>query len=438
MRRPLPRLSLCSRSKRSKSSHDLDAAVGFAGHFKGSSKIDQAMRNLGKGTVHEVWSHEGSKPFIYQGRMFTAMGDTVVCIEPETDQEFWRKQFRWSEGEHEGRLLDTALTSPALANRKAFVGSVQGKVLCLSTGDGQVLDEAEIGEPVGFQPAVAGGRVYVPVRVGACTAWKRVMRRTTAGSCGAAVPPTTACARTREHRPRKQFNYHVRQRPKPKTKDRNDMNLALVLTIAPYWHSQSQTWVIGGGPAGPVEEPLMEGVPQMIDALVQSIPNAKQGFRLLFSAQPFPGWQKKLTWLREEAGGDRYACENPHVEVRLRPTLLWYFDQAPAEIYVKAEAFRAETQYNGDYYEALARQEPVHEEQLRLLEMAFDADCAEDDVAMVRGELVLSPDGRLLPAGDPALDPDYRPPRPPNVRFIVRHPRQCAQLGGLSGSREAG
>ena len=39
---------------------------------------------------------------------------------------------------------------------------MQGKVLCLSTSDGQVLDEAEIGEPVGFQPAVAGGRVYVP------------------------------------------------------------------------------------------------------------------------------------------------------------------------------------------------------------------------------------------------------------------------------------
>jgi outer membrane protein assembly factor BamB len=151
-----------SRSPRSGGSHALDEAVGFGGNMKGSSKIHQAMRNLGKGTVHEVWSHEGAKPFIYQGRMLSAMGDTVLCIDPETDHEFWRKQFRWNEGEHEGRLLDTALTSPALANRKAFVGSVQGKVLCLSTSDGQVLDEAEIGEPVGFQPAVAGGRVYVP------------------------------------------------------------------------------------------------------------------------------------------------------------------------------------------------------------------------------------------------------------------------------------
>ena len=151
-----------SRSPRTHDSQVLDETVGFAGPKKGSSKIHQAMRNLGKGTVHEVWSHEGSKPFIYHGRMFTAMGDTVVCIEPETDHQVWRKQFRWSAGEHNGRLIDSALTSPALANRKAFVGSVQGKVICLSTSDGQVLDEAEIGEPVGFQPAVAGGRVYVP------------------------------------------------------------------------------------------------------------------------------------------------------------------------------------------------------------------------------------------------------------------------------------
>jgi hypothetical protein len=36
----------------------------------------------------------------------------------------------------------------------------------------------------------------------------------------------------------------------------------------------------------------------MINVLVKDIPDAKNGFRLTFSAQPFPGHQYKLTWLR--------------------------------------------------------------------------------------------------------------------------------------------
>ena len=32
----------------------------------------------------------------------------------------------------------------------------------------------------------------------------------------------------------------------------------------------------------------------MIDFLVKDIPNARSGFRLLFSAAPFPGYHRKL------------------------------------------------------------------------------------------------------------------------------------------------
>ena len=39
------------------------------------------------------------------------------------------------------------------------------------------------------------------------------------------------------------------------------------------------------------QEPFVMGIPQMIDDLVQDIPNAREGFRLLFSTAPFPGFQ---------------------------------------------------------------------------------------------------------------------------------------------------
>jgi hypothetical protein len=93
--------------------------------------------------------------------------------------------------------------------------------------------------------------------------------------------------------------------------------------------------------AGLVQEPFVQGVPEMIDHLVAEIPNARQGFRLLFSATPFPGYQRTLTWIREEYGGQWYSADQPPLEGWLCPALFRYFDQAPERIYVKAEAKQA-------------------------------------------------------------------------------------------------
>jgi hypothetical protein len=90
------------------------------------------------------------------------------------------------------------------------------------------------------------------------------------------------------------------------------------------------------------QEPFVEGVPEMIDDLVVNIPNARRGFRLLFSASPFPGSQRKLTRLREEFGGWWYASDRPRMEGWLCPALLRYFDEAPEEIYVKAEPMQGD------------------------------------------------------------------------------------------------
>ena len=46
--------------------------------IKGDAKMDQAMHNLGKGHVHEVWTYQGSKPFVHRARLYAAHGDTVT------------------------------------------------------------------------------------------------------------------------------------------------------------------------------------------------------------------------------------------------------------------------------------------------------------------------------------------------------------------------
>lgn len=108
-----------------------------------------------------------------------------------------------------------------------------------------------------------------------------------------------------------------------------------VMVIAPY--DYNGTWVFDDARAGLVREPFVAGVPEMIDVLVADIPEAKAGFRLLFSAQPFPGFQKKLTWLRGDMQGNYYALDDPPMEGWLCPAMFKYFDEAPPELYVKAE-----------------------------------------------------------------------------------------------------
>lgn len=111
-----------------------------------------------------------------------------------------------------------------------------------------------------------------------------------------------------------------------------------ILVIAPYRHQG--TWVFDDSSAGLVQEPFVAGVPEMIDILVNEIPKADEGFRLLFSASPFPGYQKELKWLRGDMGGNYYALDDPPMEGWICPALFKYYEKPPSHLYVKAEAMK--------------------------------------------------------------------------------------------------
>jgi hypothetical protein len=107
------------------------------------------------------------------------------------------------------------------------------------------------------------------------------------------------------------------------------------MVIAPYGFNGM--WVFDDATVGLSREPFVAGIDKMIDRLVASIPNAREGFRLVFSARPFPGYAIKLEWRREEAGGNWYFCPQYGTEGWLCPALFNYFEKAPAELYGRAE-----------------------------------------------------------------------------------------------------
>lgn len=55
-----------------------------------------------------------------------------------------------------------------------------------------------------------------------------------------------------------------------------------LMTIAPYWSQNA--WVFDDERVGLVAEPFVEGILEMIDDMVKDMPNARQGFRMIFSA----------------------------------------------------------------------------------------------------------------------------------------------------------
>lgn len=109
-----------------------------------------------------------------------------------------------------------------------------------------------------------------------------------------------------------------------------------LLIIAPYWYEG--IWVFDDPTVGLKREPFVLGVPEMIDHLVKEIPSAREGFRLIFSKAPFPGYQLELAWVSEEMGGNWYRAVEPPREGWLCPALLKYFTRAPRTIYVRAES----------------------------------------------------------------------------------------------------
>ena len=108
-----------------------------------------------------------------------------------------------------------------------------------------------------------------------------------------------------------------------------------IIVIFPYRYESM--WVFDDEATDLVREPFVSGIPEIIDLLVINIPNADKGFKLLFSGNPFPGYQLEMVWLREEYGGNWYRWQKENKEGWLCPALFKYFATAPQNIYCLAE-----------------------------------------------------------------------------------------------------
>lgn len=106
-----------------------------------------------------------------------------------------------------------------------------------------------------------------------------------------------------------------------------------IVAIHPY--KANGMWVFDDPAVGLVQEPFVSGADAIIDRAVAWIPKAEEGFTLIFSATPFPGFQFEFQWRREEYGGNWYYNGALEMEGWLCPALFKYFEAAPERLYAE-------------------------------------------------------------------------------------------------------
>ena len=97
-------------------------------------------------------------------------------------------------------------------------------------------------------------------------------------------------------------------------------------------------WVFDDVATGLVREPFISGADNILDVLAEHIPNAADGFKIVFSAGPFPGYTARFVWTRAEYEGNWYWWPERQMEGWLCPALLKYFESPPKEIFVRTSA----------------------------------------------------------------------------------------------------
>lgn len=134
----------------------LDSSVGFSS-APSSANLGQANEHLGVKTVVGGWAYQGSRAAYSKGQMLNAQGRYLNSVGADDGRFKWRAEVSG------GGLTEDAqvFSPPALGEQFLYLSSSLGHILSVGQEDGRVGFMYQFPEPMVFQPALAGGSVYV-------------------------------------------------------------------------------------------------------------------------------------------------------------------------------------------------------------------------------------------------------------------------------------
>lgn len=134
----------------------MDEAVGFSGGAPAAGQLDKAAQHVGFDTVAGGWSYQGSRAAAWRGSVFNAQGRTLACS-VNVQASPWTLSASGAGVTDETQVF----APPAVGGDTLFVCSAAGHLLSLAQKNGAVGFHYTIRQPTMFQPALAKGRMYV-------------------------------------------------------------------------------------------------------------------------------------------------------------------------------------------------------------------------------------------------------------------------------------
>ncbi len=134
----------------------LDSSVGF-GQAPAAANLTAASGNLGVQSVVAGWAYQGARPAYRKGQMFNARGNLVNSVKSGNGEMAWQATAIGKDVNADAHLF----SPPALGQTNMYLCSAAGHLLGLRQSDGQVAFAYDTKSPMAFQPALAEGRVFV-------------------------------------------------------------------------------------------------------------------------------------------------------------------------------------------------------------------------------------------------------------------------------------
>jgi len=134
----------------------LDSSVGFSAK-PSAAKLEVAEQHIAITTVVGAWAYQGSRAAYHNGQMMNAQGKYLNSIKTSDGKFAWRAEFRGK-----GIKEDTQLFSPpALGKLNLYLCGAKGHIVAVNQEDGALAFAYALKQPMAFQPALAKGNIYV-------------------------------------------------------------------------------------------------------------------------------------------------------------------------------------------------------------------------------------------------------------------------------------
>lgn len=142
-----------------------DAGVGFSSPPP-SAKLRSAEALIGEHLVSRAQRFQGSRPVVVDGVLYQVTGDELEATDAEKGHTLWKWRC-----EHRS-VAERALTPPAVANGRVWVGTWEGRIVSFEAATGEVRWSVDVGAPVHWQPAIAGGSVFAGLEDGSLVSFR--------------------------------------------------------------------------------------------------------------------------------------------------------------------------------------------------------------------------------------------------------------------------